>query len=83
MRLPALLIVATLLPSSSASAPSYDLLCENIVSHAKAAARAHNAGKAAAAEVEAAAMVAVYRSAVELEPVPAGREQPQAPISVR
>jgi len=73
MRLPALLIVATLLPSSSASALSYELLCENIVSHAKAAARAHNAGKAAAAEVEAAAVVEAYRSAVELEP-----SEPQA-----
>ena len=73
MRVPTLLVVATLLPSSSASAPSYDLLCENIVSHAKAAARLHNAGKAAAAEVEAAAVVEAYRSAVELEP-----SEPQA-----
>ena len=73
MGLAALLVVATLLPSSSASAPSYDLLCENIVSHAKAAARLHNAGKAAAAEVEAAAVVEAYRSAVELEP-----SEPQA-----
>ena len=49
------------------------MLCENIVSHAKAAARLHNAGKAAAAEVEAAAVVEAYRSAVELDP-----SEPQA-----
>ena len=71
MRLATLLTLPTLLPSSSP--PSYDLLCENIVSHAKAAARLHNAGEAAAAELEAAAVVEAYRSAVELEP-----SEPQA-----
>ena len=68
MRLAAtVLTVGSLLPSS------YDLLCENIVSHAKAAARLHNAGKAAAAEMEAVAAVEAYRSAVKLEP-----SEPQA-----
>jgi tetratricopeptide (TPR) repeat protein len=66
-------LAATLLTVGSLLPSSYDLLCENIVSHAKAAARLHNAGKAAAAEMEAVAAVKAYRSAVELEP-----SEPQA-----
>ena len=58
-------LAATLLTVGSLLPSSYDLLCENIVSHAKAAARLHNAGKAAAAEMEAVAAVEAAATAVE------------------